>query len=244
MKCGIILVFAFLIFCYISGNVECKKEKLKNKSSKGEQDIFKEITTGLGKCIKKDKGFKKCLTNIKAQEKIIEKHDKTTQKLFKKFSKDVKECLKLNKNSKTKAKKDKNKKKKKSTRPKRADRPPNEQGCGDDIWYNLHLLAASASERQALALRRGRPITAPTYIPILGITDQTERNRICNRAASARFRQNQRQRDQELQTCVQTEEERNVRLREEVERLEQEIANIKRQMQDQNIPIPSTQRSK
>ena len=53
---------------------------------------------------------------------------------------------------------------------------------------------------QALALRRGRPITAPTYIPILGITDQTERNRICNRAASARFRQNQRQRDQELQT--------------------------------------------
>ena len=240
MKCGIILVFVFLICCYIFGNVECKKKKLKNKSS-GEQDIFKEITTGLGKCIKKDKGFKKCLTNIKAQEKIIEKHDKKTQKIFKKFSKDIKACLKLNKNTKTKATK---KKKKKSTRSKRADRPPNEQGCGDDIWYNLHLLAASASERQALARRRGRPIRAPTYIPILGITDQTERNRICNRAASARFRQNQRQRDQELQTCVQTEEERNVRLREEVERLEQEIANIKRQMQDQNIPIPSTQRSK
>lgn len=113
--------------------------------------------------------------------------------------------------------------------------PPNSK------WINYKITLADTAR---MPLRRGRPITAPTYIPILGTTDQTEWNRICNRAASARFQQNQRQWDQELQTCVQTEEERNVRLQEEVERLEQEIANIKRQMQDQNIPIPSTQRSK
>ena len=119
----------FLIVCQLFVSTNGKKSK--NKSSE-QQNLLKEITSGIEKCVKNDKNIDKnekakfniCLTGLKKQKNTLAPKDKSTKIIFKKVIKDIIKCLKPKKSKISKGNKNKTSNKK---RQKRAP-PPKRKG--------------------------------------------------------------------------------------------------------------------
>ena len=126
MKRGVILLIAFLIVCQLFVSTNGKKSK--NKSSE-QQNLLKEITSGIEKCVKNDKNIdkkettkvNKCLTGFKKQKNTLDQKDKSAKSILKKVVKNIVKCLKPKKSKNTKNSKDKKTKLPNKKRQKRAD---------------------------------------------------------------------------------------------------------------------------